>query len=105
MAGLPPFAGFYGKMLIWASLLEDIYLFNDFLSISLLLTNLVTSLIIIFYYMRLVVLVYLGERLFRRAEVYPYTYNQQLYGGFASNYRRNIVFTGDNTTITQTFAH
>ena len=60
MAGLPPFAGFYGKMFIWASLLEDIYLFSDFLSFVLLLVNLVVSLIIIFYYMRLVILVFLG---------------------------------------------
>lgn len=61
MAGLPPFAGFYGKMLIWTSLIEDIYLFNDFGSIALLVLNLVVSLAIIFYYMRLIVIVLLGE--------------------------------------------
>jgi formate hydrogenlyase subunit 3/multisubunit Na+/H+ antiporter MnhD subunit len=60
MAGLPPFAGFYGKMLIWSSLIEDIYLFNDVTSYALLLVNLAVSLIVIFYYMRLIVIVYLG---------------------------------------------
>jgi NADH-quinone oxidoreductase subunit N len=29
MAGLPPFAGFYGKFFVWSSLIEDTYLYND----------------------------------------------------------------------------
>lgn len=60
IAGLPPFAGFYGKILIWSSLLEDIYLFNDIFSYVVLLVNLIVSLLIIFYYARLMVYIYLG---------------------------------------------
>lgn len=61
MAGLPPFAGFYGKMMIWSSLVEDIYLFNDFASFAILLINIILSLIIIFYYMKLIILIFLGS--------------------------------------------
>ena len=52
MAGLPPFAGFYGKMLVWMSLIEDIYLYNDYWSFILLFINLVLALFVIFYYMQ-----------------------------------------------------
>jgi NADH-quinone oxidoreductase subunit N len=61
MAGLPPFAGFYGKMFIWVSLIEDIYCFNDIHSYVLLIVTLITSLIIIFYYIRLIVILYIGN--------------------------------------------
>jgi len=61
MAGLPPFSGFFGKIIIWISLIEDIYLYNDSLSALLLLVNLVVSLIIIFYYIRLVILLFVGD--------------------------------------------
>lgn len=50
MAGLPPFAGFYGKMAVWISLIEDIYLFNDSWSYILFLVAILTSLISMFYY-------------------------------------------------------
>lgn len=58
MAGLPPFAGFYGKMLVWTSLIEDIYMFNDAWSFVLLLANLLTSLIMMFYYMQVMCTLY-----------------------------------------------
>jgi len=61
MAGLPPFAGFYGKLLVWSSLIEDIFLFNDLLSYSMLILNLATSLVIIFYYVRLIIIIYLDD--------------------------------------------
>jgi len=63
MGGLPPFAGFYGKALVWSSLLEDVYLFNDFTSYLLLFLHMSVSLLIIFYYMRLVVNIYIGDEL------------------------------------------
>lgn len=58
MAGLPPFAGFYGKMLVWTSLMEDIYMSNDTWSFVLLLANLLTSLIMMFYYMQVMCTLY-----------------------------------------------
>lgn len=72
MAGLPPFAGFYGKMLIWASLIEDIYLFHDLTSYLLLILNLSVSLIIIFYYMRLIVFIYLSDEVTQTKNVSSY---------------------------------
>jgi NADH-quinone oxidoreductase subunit N len=61
MAGLPPFAGFYGKMLVWISLIEDIYLFNDSWSYLLLITNLLVSLIMMFYYMQILCTLYIND--------------------------------------------
>ena len=61
MAGLPPFAGFYGKMFVWVSLIEDMYIFNDLYSFLLLLLNLVTSLLIIFYYIRIIAILYVKD--------------------------------------------
>jgi NADH-quinone oxidoreductase subunit N len=61
MAGLPPFAGFYGKMLVWTSLIEDIYMFNDTWSFILLLANLLTSLIMMFYYMQVMCTLYVND--------------------------------------------
>jgi len=55
LAGIPPFLGFYSKFLVWLSLIEDIYLFSDVVSIILLITNLLVSVIIIFYYTRLII--------------------------------------------------
>jgi NADH-quinone oxidoreductase subunit N len=53
-AGLPPFAGFYGKFMVWASLFEDIYLFNNAITYYILLTSVILSLVSVFYYMRLI---------------------------------------------------
>jgi NADH-quinone oxidoreductase subunit N len=72
MAGLPPFAGFYGKMLVWTSLMEDIYLFNDTWSYILLLTNLLTSLIMMFYYMQVMCTLYVNDE---TVETNVVTYN------------------------------
>jgi len=72
MAGLPPFAGFYGKMMIWTSLIEDIYLFNDWTSILLLLSNLFFSLIIIFYYMKLIIFSFVSNELIQPWKVRSY---------------------------------
>lgn len=59
LAGLPPFAGFYGKLLVWQSLLEDIYLFNDFNSYFLLILSIAVTLVVMFYYIRVITYLYL----------------------------------------------
>lgn len=61
MAGLPPFAGFYGKMSIWMSLMEDVYLFNDLWSSVLLFANILTSLIIMFYYAQVMCTLFVND--------------------------------------------
>jgi NADH-quinone oxidoreductase subunit N len=61
MAGLPPFAGFYGKMLVWVSLIEDIYLYNDLWSFILLILNFILALIIIFYYMQIMCILFIND--------------------------------------------
>lgn len=61
MAGLPPFAGFYGKMLVWMSLIEDIYLYNDYWSFILLVINLILALFVIFYYMQVLCLLFINN--------------------------------------------
>lgn len=62
-AGLPPFAGFYGKFLVWSSLIEDIYLSNSIDSYVILFVSIAISLITIFYYMRVVAYLFIGEDL------------------------------------------
>jgi NADH-quinone oxidoreductase subunit N len=59
-AGLPPFAGFYGKLLVWSSLIEDIYLFNDAYSYLVLFLSIGVSLITIYYYMRILAYLFVG---------------------------------------------
>lgn len=61
MAGLPPFAGFYGKMSVWMSLLEDIYLFNDLWSYTLFIMNILTSLIAMFYYAQVMCILFVNN--------------------------------------------
>jgi NADH-quinone oxidoreductase subunit N len=60
-AGLPPFAGFYGKFLVWSSLIEDIYLSNSLDSYMILFLSVAVSLITIFYYMRVIAYLFIGE--------------------------------------------
>jgi len=60
-AGLPPFAGFYGKFLVWSSLVEDIYLSNSIDSYYILFLSITISLITIFYYMRLIAYLFIGQ--------------------------------------------
>ena len=61
MAGLPPFSGFFGKYLVWGSLLEDIYLFNSVYSYFFLTSSVLLTLLTIFYYVRLVVYIYVSS--------------------------------------------
>lgn len=60
-AGLPPFAGFYGKLLVWSSLMEDIYLSNANYLYAFLATSAAISLITIYYYMRVVAYLFVGD--------------------------------------------
>lgn len=60
-AGLPPFAGFYGKFLVWSSLVEDIYLSNSLDSYIILFLSITVSLITIFYYIRIIAYLFVGE--------------------------------------------
>jgi NADH-quinone oxidoreductase subunit N len=60
-AGLPPFAGFYGKFLVWTSLIEDIYVSNSLDSYFILFVSIGISLITIYYYMRVIAYLFVGE--------------------------------------------
>jgi NADH-quinone oxidoreductase subunit N len=77
MAGLPPFAGFYGKMLVWMSLIEDIYLYNDLLSSATLLVNLVTSLFVIFYYIRVMAILFVNDEEVKHDYMQSYQYDNE----------------------------
>lgn len=55
LAGIPPFAGFFGKFAVLASLVEDIFLFNDMMSYILLAVALTLTLVVAFYYFRVIV--------------------------------------------------
>jgi NADH-quinone oxidoreductase subunit N len=60
-AGLPPFAGFYGKFLIWLGLIEDLYLLNSTYSFLILFLSITISLVTIYYYMRLIAYLFISE--------------------------------------------
>jgi len=60
-AGLPPFAGFYGKFLVWSSLIEDIYLSGSIPSYLILFASIAISLITIYYYMRVIAYLFVGR--------------------------------------------
>lgn len=69
MAGLPPFAGFYGKMTVWMSLIEDIYLFNDTWSYILFIANILTSLIAMFYYAQVMCILFVNNESVKKTVV------------------------------------
>ena len=79
MAGLPPFAGFYGKMSIWMSLIEDIYLFNDLWSYALFTANILTSLIAMFYYAQVMCLLFVNNEAIKNNVVTLSTHKMLLY--------------------------
>jgi NADH:ubiquinone oxidoreductase subunit 2 (subunit N) len=79
MAGLPPFAGFYGKMSIWMSLIEDIYLFNDLWSYALFTANILTSLIAMFYYAQVMCLLFVNNEAIKSNVVTLSTHKMLLY--------------------------
>lgn len=60
-AGLPPFAGFYGKFLVWSSLIEDIYLSGSISSYLILFLSIAVSLVTIYYYMRVAAYLFIGQ--------------------------------------------
>lgn len=66
-AGLPPFAGFYGKFMVWSSLIEDIYLSNDTYSYATLLLSIAVSLFTIYYYIRIATYLFVGDDAYDRA--------------------------------------
>lgn len=59
MAGLPPTAGFYGKLMIMSSLIEEIYITNNIIIIFILCIIMIITLLTIFYYMRLYSYIYI----------------------------------------------
>ena len=61
MAGLPPFSGFFGKFMIWENLIEDIYLFNDYNTYLLLILSLLLSILVIFYYIRILIYIFVND--------------------------------------------
>jgi len=61
MAGLPPFAGFFGKFAVWISLMEDIYLTNNKNTYFILFISILISLLTIFYYFRLISYIFIGS--------------------------------------------
>jgi NADH-quinone oxidoreductase subunit N len=65
-AGLPPFAGFYGKFMVWSSIIEDLYLSNEVYSYLVLLLSVMVSLITIFYYMRLIAYLFVSDDSYER---------------------------------------
>jgi len=60
-AGLPPFAGFYGKFSVWCSLIEDIYLFGSKFSYFALLLSLLVTLLTVYYYIRVIAYLFVGQ--------------------------------------------
>jgi NADH-quinone oxidoreductase subunit N len=58
MAGVPPFAGFFGKFLVLQSILEDIYILGDPVSYFLAIVGILVTILIAYYYLRLIVWLY-----------------------------------------------
>ncbi len=61
MAGLPPLSGFFAKFMIWSSLIEDLYIYNDITSYILLISSIIFSLITIFYYIRILIYIFIAN--------------------------------------------
>lgn len=79
-AGLPPFAGFYGKFLIWLGLIEDLYLLNNNYSYLILFLSIAISLITIYYYMRLIAYLFIGDDSDTCAvRIYTWTLSNKVY--------------------------
>lgn len=79
-AGLPPFAGFYGKFLIWLGLIEDLYLLNNNYSYLILFLSIAISLITIYYYMRLIAYLFIGDDSDTYAvRIYTWTLSNKVY--------------------------
>lgn len=81
-AGLPPFAGFYGKFAVWVSLIEDIYLFNNIYTYVLLLMSIAVSLITIFYYMRVIAYMFISDDMQTSSELHQLNTLQQVYNSY-----------------------
>jgi NADH-quinone oxidoreductase subunit N len=58
MMGLPPFAGFFGKIMVWISLIEDFYFYNELYSYAFFILSVLLSIVIAFYYLRIVVYIF-----------------------------------------------
>jgi NADH-quinone oxidoreductase subunit N len=61
MAGIPPFAGFYGKFLVLLNLIEDIYLYNNISSYLFFIISIIFTLVIMFYYIRVISYIYASD--------------------------------------------
>jgi len=79
-AGLPPFAGFYGKFLIWLGLIEDLYLLNNDYTYLILFLSITISLLTIYYYMRVIAYLFIGDDYsMRGTHSYAWTLNSKGY--------------------------
>lgn len=58
MMGLPPFAGFFGKVMVWISLIEDFYFYNELYSYVFFITSILLSIIIAFYYIKIIMYIF-----------------------------------------------
>jgi len=59
------------------SLIEDIYLYNDLLSSAILLVNLVTSLFVIFYYIRVMAILFVNDEEVKYNYMQSYQYDNE----------------------------
>lgn len=83
-AGLPPLAGFYGKFAVWSSLLEDIYLTNDYASYACLFISLSVTLVTIYYYMRVIAYLFICSDFAQEGATVFGTSLKDFYGVFFS---------------------
>lgn len=105
MAGLPPFAGFYGKFFVWSSLLEDSYLYNDSWSFILFLAGTLTSLIVMFYYVYIMYTLFASDESIYTATVSSAVTDSQ-FSGYLTNLNSSIKYAqyfGSGLTVLLTF--